>query len=323
MSSGHTHRHDPRTAKGVFRLKIALAITFIYMIAEAIGGWLTNSLALIADAGHMLTDVGAMSLTLFAFWFAGRPATSTKTYGYYRIEILAAFVNGIALVLLALWIIYEAIGRFRDPIDVLGGPMTIIAFGGLAVNLVVAYLLHSEQKNNLNLRGAWMHVMGDLLGSVAAIVSGLLIILLGFMWADPLCSILISSVIIIAAWRLINESVNVLLEGTPRHIDLARVEEAIVRTEGVDGVHDLHVWTISSGIEALSAHITHDNSKPHSELLVRVRSVLSDRFGIEHLTIQMESMDGEAEAVYICEKGTRCFEPTSSVQPSNTVGRTG
>lgn len=323
MGSGHSHLHSERTAKGVFRLKIALALTFFYMIAEAVGGWLTNSLALIADAGHMLTDVGAMSLTLFAFWFGGKPATSTKTYGYYRIEILAAFINGIALAVLSLWIIYEAIERFREPAEVLGGPMTLIAAGGLLINVIAAFLLHSEQKTSLNLRGAWMHVIGDLLGSVAAIIAGLLILGFGFLWADPLCSMLISIVIIIGAWRLINESVNVLLEGTPRHIDLGAVESSIKNTEGVDGVHDLHVWTISSGIEALSAHITHDSSIPHSELLIRIRSVLHDKFGIDHLTIQIETLDREAEAVYICETGTRCFEPVGTSRHEKQLSANG
>lgn len=281
------------------------------MLAEAVGGWLTNSLALIADAGHMLTDVAALSLTLGAIWFGGRPATARKTFGYYRLEILATFVNGIALVLLSIWVIYEAVMRWQAPPDVNGLRLTIIAAGGLLVNIVAAKLLHSDHKHDLNMRGAWLHVMGDLLGSVTAIVAGVLIVTMGWLWADPLCSVLISLIIIFGAWRLIMESVNVLLEGTPAHINLGAVEQAILETAGVGGVHDLHVWTISSGIEALSAHISHDESVVHSDLLVRVREKLHDRFGLDHLTIQMETMDLEAEAVYICETGTRCFEPTA------------
>ena len=160
------------------------------------------------------------------------------------------------------------------------------------------------------MRGAWLHVMGDLLGSVTAIVAGVLIVFMGWLWADPLCSVLISLIIIFGAWSLIIESVNVLLEGTPAHISLGAVEQAILETTGVGGVHDLHVWTISSGIEALSAHISHHESVVHSELLVKVREKLHDRFGLDHLTIQIETMDREAEAVYICETGTRCFEPS-------------
>ena len=280
------------------------------MIAEGIGGWLINSLALVADAGHMLTDVAALTLTLFAIWFAARPATSRKTYGYYRLEILAAFVNGIALVLLSIWIIYEAFERWQSPPNIAGGQLILIASGGLIINIVAAYLLHSEHKHDLNMRGAFLHVMGDLLGSVAAIVAGVMIVALGWLWADALGSVLISLIIIFGAWRLILDSVNVLLEGTPGHINLAAVESTILETAGVGGVHDLHVWTISSGIDALSAHITHDESVSHSDLLAAVRHKLHDEFGIDHLTIQMETLDLEAEAVYVCETGTKCFEPS-------------
>jgi cobalt-zinc-cadmium efflux system protein len=279
------------------------------MFVEAIGGWLTNSLALIADAGHMLTDVAALSLTLGAIWFASRPATAKKTFGYYRLEILAAFVNGIALVLLSIWVIYEAVQRWQSPPDINGSHLTLIAVGGLIINIAAAKLLHAGHTHDLNLRGAWLHVMGDMLGSAAAIVAGILIYAFGWLWADPVCSVLISLIIIFGSWRLILESVNVLLEGTPAHINLSAVETTILETQGVGGVHDLHVWTISSGLEALSAHISHDESVVHSALLVKVRERLHERFGIDHLTIQMETMSRETEAVYICETGTKCFEP--------------
>lgn len=312
MGADHSHNHSPRDGKGLLRLKLALALTFCYMLAEAIGGWLTNSLALLADAGHMLTDVAAMALTLFAFWFAKRPATSKKTYGYYRIEILAAFVNGVTLVLLSLWIIYEAIERFRDPAGVLGFQMTMIAVGGLIINMIAAWLLHSDHQENLNMHGAWLHVMGDLLGSVTAIIAGILIVSFGWMWADPVCSIIISVIIIFGAWRLIMESVNVLLEGTPAHIDVRAVESSVLLLPGVTGVHDLHIWTISSGIDALSAHITHDSSVDPPDLLVRVRKELHDKFGIDHLTIQIEAADHRTGSVYVCDTGTNCFETSPS-----------
>ncbi len=278
------------------------------MIAEAVGGWWTNSLALIADAGHMLTDVAALTLTLTAIWFAARPATEKKTFGYYRLEILAAFVNGIALVLISIWIIYEAFLRWSAPPAINGVSMGAIALGGLAVNLVAAKLLHVGHKHDLNIRGAWLHVMGDILGSVAALIAAVLIAAAGWLWADAVTSALISLIIIYGAWRLIVESVNVLLEGTPAHISLSAVESSILETTGVTGVHDLHVWTIASGREALSAHINHDESTVHSELLRRVRARLHDEFGIDHLTIQMETQNREAEAVYVCETGTECFE---------------
>ena len=308
METVHQHKNSP--GKRIGRLRLALVLTFIYMLAEGFGGWLTNSLALIADAGHMFTDVVALSLTLGAIWFGARPATAKKTFGYYRLEILAAFVNGIVLVLISAWVIYEAVRRWQSPPDVNGLRLTIIAFGGLIVNIIAAKLLHSDHKHDLNMRAAWLHVMGDLLGSVTAIVAGVLIVAFGWLWADPVCSVLISLIIIFGAWRLIIESVNVLLEGTPAHINLAAVEQTILDTNGVGGVHDLHVWTISSGIEALSAHISHDETVVHSELLVKVREKLHERFGLDHLTIQMETMDLEAEAVYICETGTKCFEPS-------------
>jgi cobalt-zinc-cadmium efflux system protein len=291
------------------RLRLALAITVVYMFAEAIGGWLTNSLALLADAGHMLTDVAALSLTLAAIWFAAKPATARKTFGYYRLEILAAFVNGVALVVLSGWVIYEAVGRWQSPPLIDGRWMTAIAFGGLVVNAVAAKLLHAGHQDDLNLRGAWLHVMGDLLGSAAAITAGLLIVFFGLLWADAVSSVLISLAIVVSAGRLVMDSANVLLEGTPRHINLASVERTIRETDGVAGVHDLHVWTISSGIDALSAHISHGADVPHSELLVRVRTRLHESYGIDHLTIQMETLDRETEAVYVCETGTRCFEP--------------
>ena len=315
------HSHGRRSAKSVLNLKIALALTFVFMIAEAVGGWFTNSLALIADAGHMLTDVAALTLTLTAIWFASRPATSKKTFGYYRLEILAAFVNGIVLVLLSIWIIYEAVGRWQDPPEIRGLALTLIAIGGLIVNIIAAYLLHADHKHDLNIRGAFLHVIGDMLGSVAAIAAGLLIVGFGWLWADALCSILISLIIIAGAWKLISDSVNVLLEGTPTHINLAAVESAILETEGVGGVHDLHVWTISSGMEALSAHITHMESVQHAELLGILRERLHSTFGIDHLTIQMETLEREAEAVYICDTGTNCFEPAKKTEKHTTATR--
>lgn len=278
------------------------------MFAEAIGGWLTNSLALLADAGHMLTDVAALSLTLGAIWFASRPATAKKTFGYYRLEILAAFVNGIALVLISLWVIYEAFERFYAPPEVKGLQLTLIAAGGLMVNLIAAYLLHSDHAHDLNMRGAWLHVMGDALGSVAAIAAGVLIIAFGWTWADAVCSVLISLIIVFGAWRLIRESVNVLLEGTPAHINLKAVEETIRATENVTDVHDLHVWTITSGMDALSVHIVHDETVSPKELLMSVRAKLHDEFGIDHLTIQMEMLEEEKTAPHLCFSGANCFD---------------
>ncbi len=290
------------------------------MIAEAVGGWLSNSLALLADAGHMLTDVAALSLTLAAIWFAARPATAKKTFGYYRYEILAAFVNGIALVLISVWVIYEAFERWQTPQNVKGFEMTAVAVGGLIVNIIAAFLLHGGHEHDLNMRGAWLHVMGDLLGSVAAIVAGVLILAFGWIWADAASSVLISLIIIFGAWNLIKESVNVLLEGTPAHINLTAVEQTILQTENVENVHDLHVWTITSGMEALSVHIVHQENVVQTELLQKIREKLHDEFGIDHLTIQMETFAAEQADAHQCFSGANCFAPAemSKVQSSKS-----
>jgi len=304
----HSHSHERRSAESLRNLKIALGLTTVYMFAEAIGGWMTNSLALLADAGHMLTDVAALALTLAAIWFAARPATSKKTYGYYRYEILAAFINGIALVLISVWVIYEAVERWNSPPEVKGLGLTIIAAGGLLVNLLAAYFLHGDHAHDLNMRGAWLHVMGDLLGSVMAIIAGVLILAFGWVWADAVGSFLISLIIVFGAWRLIRDSVNVLLEGTPSHINLTAVEETIRQTESVEDVHDLHVWTITSGMEALSVHVVHGESVPQTKLLKSIRAKLHDEFGIDHLTIQLETPEEESLSAHNCFSGANCFE---------------
>ncbi len=307
--AGHSHNHSHSGSnQNTGRLKIALGLTFAYMLAEAAGGWLTGSLALLADAGHMLTDVAAMILTLTAFWLAVRPASASKTYGYYRLEILTALINGVTLVLIALWIFYEAYERFASPPPVKSGEMTLIAAGGLVINVACAWLLHGAHKENLNMRGAWLHVVGDILGSVAAISAGLLMYFFGWYQADPVTSVLIGAIIIYGSWKLIRESVNVLLEGTPAHIDLTAVEEAILKAPGVDNVHDLHIWTITSGMEALSAHVIHGKEIRQVELLKELRTTLHDRFGIDHLTIQMETVEFEGEKVHFCQAGASCFQ---------------
>lgn len=308
-TQSHPRESRRRDKKSLRNLKIALALTFVYMIAEAVGGWITNSLALLADAGHMLTDVASLSLTLAAIWFAERPATPQKTYGYYRLEILAAFINGVALAAISLWVIWEAYSRWLDPPEILGFGLTAVAVGGLIINLIAAGLLHGDHKHDLNLRGAWLHVMGDALGSVAAISAGLAILIFGWVWADAAASVLISVIIIYGAWKLIKDSVNVLLEGTPSHINLTAVEESLVGLSGVTDVHDLHVWTITSGMEALSVHIVHDGAKPQNDMLNDVRDLIHEAFGIEHLTVQIERESEEGEAEPSCISGANCFGP--------------
>lgn len=303
-AQGHQHRHRTDSRK---RLTLVLILTALYMLAEAAGGWWTGSLALLADAGHMLTDVAALGLALMAAWFGSRPATSSKTFGYHRLEILAALINGVALVVIALLIFYEAYQRWSSPPNVQGGVVMIIASGGLVINLVCAWILHARDEIDLNVRGARLHVISDALGSVGAIAAGAVMSVYGWYTADPLFSVFIATMIVWSSWRLIRDSTNVLLEGTPAHINLAAVEDAILRTEGVDAVHDLHVWTITSGREALSAHVIHAYSISQPELLKELRAKLHDHFGVDHLTIQMETPDFEDETFHFCHAGTACF----------------
>jgi cobalt-zinc-cadmium efflux system protein len=305
---GHAHAHDALSARGRRRLLFVLILTAVYMLAEAAGGWATGSLALLADAGHMFADVAAIALALVAARFASRPASPTKTYGYYRLEILAAFTNGVALAAVSLFILYDAYGRWlAPPVIERGGLMTAVAAGGLLVNLVCAWVLHGDHERDLNVRGAWLHVVGDALGSVGAIAAGALVTLKGWHAADPLFSALIAVLIILSSWNLIREATNVLLEGTPAHINLAAVEGAILSTDGVEDVHDLHVWTITSGREALSAHVRHADAAAPAAVLRDLRVKLHDQFGVDHLTIQMETGEFEDEAFHFCTSGTACF----------------
>lgn len=301
----HGHRHSSESGK---RLVIVLLLTAGYMVAEVIGGWWTRSLALLADAGHMFTDVAALALALVAVWFGSRPATPSKTFGYYRLEIIAALVNGVALVVMSLLIFYGAYERWLQPQVVRSQPMAFIAAGGLCINLICAWILHGRDEVDLNIRAAWLHVMGDALGSVAAIAAALMMTFFGWYTADAVFSVVIGLLIIWSSARLIKESTNVLLEGTPAHINLAAVEAAILSTNGVDDVHDLHVWTITSGREALSAHVIHAHSVSQPDLLKELRTKLHDRFGVDHLTIQMETPDFEDETFHFCHAGTACFK---------------
>jgi cobalt-zinc-cadmium efflux system protein len=291
---GHEHRHEhtgTRRASSFRRLTWTLVLVVAYMLAEVVGGLLTNSLALLADAGHMLSDAAALGLSLFAMWIARRPPTSQKTFGYYRAEILAALINGATLIAIAFYIFWEAYRRFRDPPEVLGAWMMAVAIGGLGVNLVGLWILHGAREESLNVRGAWLHVLGDTAGSVGAIAAGIVIWTLGWNWVDPLASVLIGLLILVSSWRLLKETVGVLMEHAPAHIDVDDVRNAIMSVNGVVGVHDLHVWTITSGLESLSAHVTVGDDLPAAGVLCSIRQALHDRFGIDHVTIQVEPDD--------------------------------
>ena len=270
------------------RLKLALAISCIYFFAELIGGFLTNSLALLSDAGHMLSDIAALALSLFAFRIAKRPATVSSTYGYHRAEILAALFNGLSLWLIVGVIFAAAYNRFLDPPAVESYGMMIVASLGLLVNVVAGAILYGSHHHNLNLRGAFLHVVSDALGSVGAIAAGLIMLFTGWYVADPVISILIGLLILHSSWNLIKESFSVLMQAVPKGIRLEDVQQALEEVEGVSKVHDLHVWAVTSDIFTLSAHAVVENGGDFHQVLNGIEDTLKERFNIEHTTIQLE-----------------------------------
>jgi cobalt-zinc-cadmium efflux system protein len=304
LHNEHGHRHPGAETRHRSQriLLIALAVTAGFAAVEAAGGALTGSLALLADAGHMLTDVLALSLSLFAAWVAGRPSTPRKTYGYYRAEILAALVNGALLLGAAALLAREAAGRLSSPEHVHAPAMLLVAVAGLLVNLAVGLLLLRWGGNSLNMRGALAHVAGDALGSVGAIAAGLVILATGWQQADPAASLLIVALIIFGAWRLLREAVDVLLEGTPAHIDMSELEHAMTAVPGVARVHDVHVWTVTSGFVAMSGHAELDGTRDSHTVLDRLTETLNRQFSIAHVTIQPEPADHAADCVeLVCE----------------------
>lgn len=281
-----THR-APLRPESRRRLGLALGITAAVMVAEAIGGWLAGSLALLADAGHMLADAAALGLALFAARVAQRPATAERSFGLLRLEILAALVNGALLLAIAVGIGIEAWRRIQAPPAVDGGLLLAVAGVGLVANLVALAILHRGHQHSLNQRGAYLHVLGDLLGSVGALAAGAIVLGSGWTLADPLISIFIGALVLVSAWRLVKESTDVLLEATPAHIALTDVHDRIVSVPGVDSVHDLHVWTVTSGVVAMSGHLVVRNPTDNQPVLEEVQDRLR-ALGIHHVTVQME-----------------------------------
>ncbi len=269
------------------KLGLVLFLTSAYMFIEFIGGIITNSLALIADAGHMLGDVAALGMSFLAAFMIARPASDEKTYGYYRLEILVALVNGLLLIGIAAFILYEGVKRFLLPREVEATLMIAIATGGLVINLAGMAILHSSVKHNLNVRGAFWHITGDTLGSLGAIVAGIIIYLFKFYYADIIISVIIAVIITISAIRLIKESSNILLEATPKHIDINEIKNTLLNIPEVKKVHELHVWSISLQRTALSIHVVSDHPDSR-EVLCKVDKTLRERFNIHHLTIQVE-----------------------------------
>lgn len=276
-----------------YRLKLAVAISSVYFLAELIGGFLTNSLALLSDAGHMLSDIAAMSISLFAFQMARRPATVDRTYGYHRLEILAALVNGLTLWFIVGIIFTSAYNRLFDPPEVQSRGMIIVAAVGLAVNIAAGLILYGSHHENLNIRGAFLHVISDALGSVGAIAAGLFMLATGWYMADPLISIFIGVLILYSSWSLIKESMSILMQSVPKGIRFEEVQRTIEQVQGVIKVHDLHVWAVTSGIFTLSAHAVVENGRNFHDVLNDIESTLKNRFRIEHTTIQLETEDRE------------------------------
>ncbi|HEV7393795.1 MAG TPA: cation diffusion facilitator family transporter [Burkholderiales bacterium] len=283
---GHSHAADAP----VRSLRIALALTATLLVVEIIGGIASNSIALLADAGHMLTDVAALALALFVAWFSKQPETPQKTYGYLRWEILAAFVNGATLLLISAWILWTAIVRFGSPEQVEGGLMLTVSAAGLIVNIIAARVLVASSSQSLNARGAYLHVLGDLLASVGTLIAALVIRYTGALMADPIASILTTALIIRGAWQLVRESVDILLESTPAHIPLPAVRGQLEAIPGIESVHDLHVWSVTPAVVAMSAHAIVRESAQHQHVLEHVHDAMR-LFGIQHVTIQLERDD--------------------------------
>ena len=276
------------------RLKLALVISSVYFFAELIAGFITNSLALLSDAGHMLSDIGAMALSLFAFYFAKRPATEQSTYGYHRVEILAALFNGLALWLIVGIILASAFDRFLAPPQVESAGMIIVAVLGLLVNIAAGAILYDRRHHhNLNLRGAFVHVVSDAVGSVGAIAAGVVMLTTGWYLADPLISVLIAVLVLFSSWNLVRESLSILMQSVPKGIRLEEVQRTIESVDGVAKVHDLHVWAVTSGIYTLSAHAVVENGGDLHGVLNGIEDTLKQRFNIEHTTIQLETVSRE------------------------------
>lgn len=302
---GHNHGHDHTHGANKKVLLVSFIIITLYMIVEAIGGFLTNSLALLADAGHMLSDAISLGIALLAFTLGEKAANHSKTYGYKRFEILAAVLNGVTLILIAIYIFYEAIERFQNPPDVASNGMLIIATIGLLVNILVAWIMMrgGDVEENLNMRGAYLHVISDMLGSVGAIVAALLIMFFGWGWADPLASVIVAALVLRSGYFVTKAGLHVLMEGTPPNVNVDDVVQTIQNTKGIKSVHDLHVWSITSGLNALSCHAVVDDQMSIAEserLLHQIEHDLEHQ-NIHHVTIQLETSAHQHDNSILCK----------------------
>lgn len=291
MGAGHSHGPPAGTTAGgrhKSRLQWALGLTASFVGVEVVGGLLTGSLALLADAAHMLTDVAGLALALLAIRFAERPATPQKTYGYVRMEVLSALANATVLLLLTVYILYEAWQRFRDPPEILSGPMLAVAVAGLVVNLISMKLLMAGASESLNVKGAYFEALGDMLGSLGVIVAALIVMFTGWTLADPVVGAGIGLFIVPRTWMLLKQVVHILMEGTPPEVDLALLEKKLLEIDGVTAVHDLHVWTITSGLDAMSCHLVVADMARSRDTLAAACEAMKSGFGLTHTTIQVE-----------------------------------
>lgn len=287
-SEGHSHNHGHNVNKRA--LKLSFFIIASYMIIEVIGGIITNSLALLSDAGHMLSDATALGFSYLAMTFGERKATEFKTFGFKRFEVLAAFINGLTLIGISVYIFWEAYRRFSQPPEVMSTGMLTVAIIGLVVNILAAYILmKGDTSGNLNMKSAFLHVIGDLLGSVGAITAALLIMFFGWDLADPIASVLVAVLIIVSAYRVTRDSIHILMEGVPTHIKVNDVQKTLTSIKNVVGVHDLHVWAISSDIPSLSCHILIEDARFSQAVLKDAKNILHEKFDIEHTTIQIDT----------------------------------
>ncbi|MCY1017877.1 cation diffusion facilitator family transporter [Pyxidicoccus sp. MSG2] len=296
MSHGHAHE---RTTDNQRRLRLVLILTTLYLAAEVVGGLWTGSLALLADAGHMLTDAGGIALALMGMKFAARPATPERTYGFHRAEILAALTNAVVLIGISLYVVYEAWVRFRSPPTVASAEMVGVAALGLVVNIAGLLILRGGTTESLNMKGAYFEVLSDLLASLAVLLAGAVMWVTGWYSADPLISAAIGLFILPRTWRLLREAVGVLLEGTPATVNLMALREAIQAVPGVESVHDLHVWSLTSGVNAMSVHVVRRDASLSDEVLHAVQTCVRSGFEVAHLTVQVEARGCEATEVHL------------------------
>ena len=302
---GHEHGHDHTHGANKKVLLISFIIIATYMIVEAVGGFLTNSLALLADAGHMLSDAISLAIALIAFKLGEKVASHRKTFGYKRFEILAAVLNGVTLILISLYIFYEAIKRFANPPEVATTGMLIVSVIGLLVNILVAWIMlrGGDVEDNLNMRGAYLHVISDMLGSIGAIAAALLMMFFGWGWADPLASVIVAALVLRSGYYVSKSGLHVLMEGAPENVDVADVIQTIQNKKGIESIHDLHVWSITSGLNALSCHAVVDAqmSIGESEKLLRQIEHDLEHKNIQHVTIQLETASHHHADLILCQ----------------------